>query len=565
MVVLQLGGVVLVGYVREDLSSKVENIGSGYEAVGAMGMANKGGIALSFRFNNTSICVVGTHLAAHQNEILKRNHNFEDIYNNITITSLNDPNAARPGMEKIADHNVIFWMGDLNYRIDDDDAVIRQNIRLNQTANLLDKDQLKAQQKTFPLLGYFQESMISFLPTYKFYPNTQKYSEKRKPAFCDRILFRDNQGLKINALEYTAVPAILDSDHRPVRGLFTIQTRQIKEKEYMEISKALIDQENALLRLVRPQVFVDTQELDIECYPYTTSEAVLTVRNSGKSKVKTTFRDYRVNKSNSFPEWFSVTPPTLELAMTDLSPHMFTFQFNFPMSVETAEFFGDKQEAEYNLILEIQNGNTLFINFHLRLRPTTFNKPIDLLNTRPKAFTQTQPPKCNPLVVPKEVWRLCDYLLPHLNDPNLLQTPPSNQFALDYKQILFCLDENITFPPALNHRRVVQFLALFLSTLRTPIIPSDFYDQVASSAERSDETLANFFIENKVPVCNQNLFNYVVSFLREMRDKNPALDHQTIARYFLPAFVRPADGPLRLCDRRSVEEFVVFFLRKGRP
>ena len=64
------------------IKGRFSNLAAGYEAVGTMGLANKGGIAFSFNIDDTKICVVGCHLAAHQGEIEKRNQNFHDMQHN---------------------------------------------------------------------------------------------------------------------------------------------------------------------------------------------------------------------------------------------------------------------------------------------------------------------------------------------------------------------------------------------------------------------------------------------------------------------------------------------------
>ncbi|RRT47480.1 hypothetical protein B296_00053719 [Ensete ventricosum] len=72
----------------------------------------------------------------------------------------------------------------------------------------------------------WQEGAITFSPTYKYYPNSDKYygciqgqkgEKRRAPAWCDRILWHGD-GLKQK--RYDRCESRL-SDHRPVRAVFT--------------------------------------------------------------------------------------------------------------------------------------------------------------------------------------------------------------------------------------------------------------------------------------------------------------------------------------------------------
>ena len=189
---LQLGGVVLMIFCRKSLRNVICNMSTGYEAVGAMRMANKGGIAFSFQCYDTWICIIGSHLAAHQNEIQKRNKNFYDIYHTIELSPIDGINGKY--CKKIHQHDIILWLGDLNYRIDEEDLLIRQRIESNTILDIIEThDQLIQQRRTNELLREFHEFGITFQPTYKYIPMTDNYNEKRRPAYCDRILWKRNK------------------------------------------------------------------------------------------------------------------------------------------------------------------------------------------------------------------------------------------------------------------------------------------------------------------------------------------------------------------------------------
>lgn len=74
---------------------------------------NKGGVALSLRVWDTHLCFVNSHLAAHQDRIKARNSMYRSLVQGLHV---NDH-----GMDVLTGFHHVFWMGDLNYRIDFDD------------------------------------------------------------------------------------------------------------------------------------------------------------------------------------------------------------------------------------------------------------------------------------------------------------------------------------------------------------------------------------------------------------------------------------------------------------
>ena len=72
-------------------------------------------------------------------------------------------------------HSVIFWIGDLNYRIDTQPPLSRltnERVRLlaknGDFTELLAADQLKRTQREGKAFPFFEEHSINFRPTYKF-------------------------------------------------------------------------------------------------------------------------------------------------------------------------------------------------------------------------------------------------------------------------------------------------------------------------------------------------------------------------------------------------------------
>lgn len=134
----------------------------------------------------------------------------------------------------ILDHEICVLHGDLNYRIDTmgRDTVIKA-INADNLSRLLERDQLLVSRRRKPMfrLSMFNESAITFAPTYKYDVGTDRYdsSEKhRSPAWCDRILYRGTG--RIRQLEYRRHELRI-SDHRPVSGLFSMRIKSISAKK----------------------------------------------------------------------------------------------------------------------------------------------------------------------------------------------------------------------------------------------------------------------------------------------------------------------------------------------
>lgn len=89
---------------------------------------------------------------------------------------------------------------------------------------LLAKDQLNQVRIGKLAFEEFDEEPPKFWPTYKFIVGTNIYNtEKRKPAFTDRILHKKVDKSLITQEEYRSHPEFKISDHIPVSTLFTLR------------------------------------------------------------------------------------------------------------------------------------------------------------------------------------------------------------------------------------------------------------------------------------------------------------------------------------------------------
>ncbi|KAM9456041.1 inositol polyphosphate 5-phosphatase K isoform 1-T2 [Clarias gariepinus] len=202
---------------------------------------NKGGVSVRMMMFGHSVCFLNCHLPAHMRNLEQRIEDFESILQQQQFEA-----GAAVG---VLDHDVVFWFGDLNFRIDDYDIhVVKSAIENNKLSVLWEKDQLNIAKKRESVMDEFVEGPLSFPPTYKFDVGTHTYdtsAKKRKPAWTDRILWRlrrtgspvpsHNAALQrgltswlggatqVTPLFYRSHMGYTVSDHKPVSALFSLQ------------------------------------------------------------------------------------------------------------------------------------------------------------------------------------------------------------------------------------------------------------------------------------------------------------------------------------------------------
>ncbi|KAH3722035.1 hypothetical protein DPMN_064984 [Dreissena polymorpha] len=196
----------------------------------ANALGNKGAVAISFYFNGTSFCFINTHLTSGDEKCNRRNQNFRDIVKNLTL-NLGQKHLSLFDITSQFQH--VFWLGDLNYPIEEDIKMILRKVHEKDIGFLMERDQLRKQQKHKTSFSGFQEAEVTFLPTYRLERNVpgNKYAWKQvkttgvrinAPSYCDRVLWKSYPGTFVENVAYGCSDAILSSDHRPVFSSFNV-------------------------------------------------------------------------------------------------------------------------------------------------------------------------------------------------------------------------------------------------------------------------------------------------------------------------------------------------------
>ncbi|EJW82103.1 hypothetical protein WUBG_06984 [Wuchereria bancrofti] len=120
----RLVGILLMIYRRIDCKVRVENtaidveiVPTGFPLLGRMG--NKGGVAISLQINDSYLCFVNSHFAAGQEELEKRNQDYREI------SQVRFPKSNK----SLFDHDVIFWFGDMNFRLETNSDLSNDDFR----------------------------------------------------------------------------------------------------------------------------------------------------------------------------------------------------------------------------------------------------------------------------------------------------------------------------------------------------------------------------------------------------------------------------------------------------
>ncbi|XP_021642894.2 type I inositol polyphosphate 5-phosphatase 8 isoform X2 [Hevea brasiliensis] len=272
----QMVGIFLCVWVRSDLYKHISNLKVSCVGRGIMGyLGNKGSISISMTLHQTTFCFVCTHLTSGEKEgdEVRRNSDVTEILKKTrffhSCRGLSQPLPP----ESILDHDKIIWLGDLNYRLAAGCGDTHELLKKNDWQALLEKDQLKIEQRAGRVFKGWEEGRIYFAPTYKYLTNsdhyvvqTSKSKEKRRtPAWCDRILWK-GEGLK--QMWYVRGESRF-SDHRPVYSLFSVQVSLSYSKTSQKSGRSLTSsvlqstcvakvQAEELLIIPRAQCCIDT-------------------------------------------------------------------------------------------------------------------------------------------------------------------------------------------------------------------------------------------------------------------------------------------------------------------
>jgi inositol polyphosphate 5-phosphatase INPP5B/F len=331
-----LVGLLLLIYVRRPLVNRIKDIRGIILPTGVLGiMGNKGAVGVRFNLDLTSICVICSHFHSGRDSVMLRNIDYRHIVEKSVFVPVvgSDSTAnvlARP--ESIGrwwyeewfkidyhlfDHDLIFWLGDLNYRVEvgPSSEEVLKAMQAGQWRDYLPKDQLLIERSKRTVFEDFEEGEITFPPTYKYQPGTDIFEcrpdkKLRAPAWCDRILYRYNHNLYPNSmrlLEYRPTRYLL-SDHKPVHALFECEIRVSLTERQREVYQSLLRVIDHWENSTAPKIELVNRHLDfglVDCMVEKT--IIIPIKNIGAVFARWSFVP-KLDESQVCERWLRFHP-----------------------------------------------------------------------------------------------------------------------------------------------------------------------------------------------------------------------------------------------------------------
>ena len=570
-----LVGIAICVFVSNRHYKNVKDIQIVNCATGIFGVVgNKGGSSVRFRFYDSTLCFVCSHLAAHRGNVTGRNHDYATIlsktkfkdnpsehgsdamayymrssahetYHSGSSKHADDTNNSghpQKGIFGILDHDIVIWLGDLNYRLVKAVSLeeVYEKLKNGDIHYLLKWDQLNRERHEGRCFEHFEEGQIKFEPSYKFIPGTSDFDNRkdkkmRVPAWCDRVLWyvrggndsrvgkADNSNGDVEKkrvlelLDYVRNDGVLISDHKPVTATFAVQVKKIQRDAQANVYRNIVRTLDRWENDAMPKVEVKNRDIQFKNLRYKVRVTEkIQLRNTGE--VQATFRFVpKLEEVEFCKSWISLRP---SFGMV-LPGETVTFEVTACLDGRTLHAFNCGRETlDDILVLRFANGPDFFISVTGNMLPTCFGMPLSVLVSDSKPIrsslnTKGEEIKPKPVSVPTELWRLIDGLV-RLDARNVKNIFLEQGNLVECEAIREALDTGSDFDVNASPHSFASTLLEFIGNLATPVIPMmELLTKVKDEAITPE--LCTSMME-KLPPVNHNVFVYIVVFLKEILD-----------------------------------------------
>jgi len=188
---------------------------------------------------------------------------------------------------------------------------------------------------------------------------------------------------------------------------------------------------------------------------------------------------------------------------------------------------GGREVVDDILILRLENGRDYYITVKGTYARSCFGMspdelvlykdpirtiPLDAIERAMHFPNESEISPSNALCIPKELWRIVDAIYEKgLQTPDLFSAPGN---PADVSQIREALDTGSPFSSPSSIHSYVDCFTKFLSSLSTPVIPSNLFPMVEINSENI-QFMSRKFLEVLSPV-HYNVLVYIMSFYREV-------------------------------------------------
>ncbi|XP_030753201.1 inositol polyphosphate 5-phosphatase OCRL [Sitophilus oryzae] len=545
----RLVGMQLAVMVNNQHYQYVKNVSFDTVGTGLLGkMGNKGGVAVRLELHNTSLCFVNCHLAAHVEEYERRNQDYKDI--NARVNFRKNPQA-------IKDHEQIYWLGDLNYRITDlTNTQVKTLLQRNEINTLLRADQLSQQRERGNVLLDYSEGDITFQPTYKFDLHSDIYdtSEKaRPPAWTDRILWR---GKGIHQISYRSHMDLKISDHKPVSALFKSEISVIDQTKFRKVHEDLLKKMDKHENEFLPQVMIDQTEVVFDLVKFREPQArYIIIANTGVVPAEFEFIK-KLDEASYCKDWLGILP-----FCGSINPGE-KCDVKLEVNLET-----DLESIYDILVLHLKGGKDMFITVTGNCQKSCFTQSLSSLVRIRVPIMQSNPQQYNlarnnqsPILysVPRELWLLVDHLYRHgLKTRDLFESSALHEELI---RIRDWMDFGSQDPLPGTPQAVAETFVLFLSYIKEPIIPFELQD-VCVAAASNFQNCRQLLIQ-KLNDIHRTAFIYICMFLQELlkHSNDNGYDAKTLASLFGDILLRDSIRNAKPQASRGKANFMYNFL-----